>query len=75
MHVKRKETTMSARINRNLKPGTMVVAKEDGESGRIIRTCTFRRNGVDAWSYLVKTAYGTEIWETGELFVPANVEA
>lgn len=22
------------------------------------------------WSYLVQTAYGREIWETGKLFVP-----
>jgi hypothetical protein len=70
MHVENKETTMNARTNKNLKPGTMVVATADGEPGRIMWICSFRRNGIDAWSYLVQTAYGREIWEVGELFVP-----
>ena len=61
------ETT---RANRCLKVGTLVVSTEDGEPGRIVRVCTHRRNGVDAWSYLVETQYGREIWEAGELFVP-----
>ena len=61
------ETT---RANRRLTAGTMVVSKEDGEPGRIVRVSTFRRNGVDAWSYVVETQYGREIWEVGELFVP-----
>lgn len=59
------------RTNRRLTPGTLVVSREDGEPGRIVRVCTFRRNGLDARSYLVDTAYGREIWEVGELFVPA----
>ena len=61
------ETT---RANRRLKAGTLVVSTEDGEPGHIVRVCTHRRNGVDAWSYLVETQYGREIWEVGELFVP-----
>ncbi len=60
------ETT---RANRRLKAGTLVVSTEDGEPGHIVRVCTHRRNGVDAWSYLVETKYGREIWEVGELFV------
>ena len=58
--------------NRRLTRGTQVVATTDGEAGRIQRVCTFRRNGMDAWSYVVQTAYGREIWEAGELFVPAQ---
>ena len=61
------ETT---RANRRMKAGTMVVSNEDGEPGRIVGVCTFRRNGVDAWSYVVETTYGQEVWEVGELFVP-----
>ena len=56
--------------NRRLTPGTPVVSREDGEPGRIVRVCTYRRNGQDAWSYVVQTAAGREIWEVGELFVP-----
>ncbi|NOT01789.1 MAG: hypothetical protein HOP29_14305 [Phycisphaerales bacterium] len=63
------ETT---RANRQLTPGTAVVSIEDGEPGRIVRVCTHRRSGVGAWSYVVKTQYGREIWEAGELFVPAR---
>ena len=58
--------------NRRLTRGTQVVSTTDGEAGRIQRVCTFRRNGMDAWSYVVQTAYGREIWEAGELFVPAQ---
>ncbi len=61
------ETT---RTNRRLPAGTMVVSSDDGEPGRIVEVCTFRRNGIDAWSYLVETQHGREIWEVGELFVP-----
>jgi len=61
------ETT---RTNRRLKAGTMVVSSEDGEPGHIVRVCTHRRSGVDAWSYVVETKYGREVWEVGELFVP-----
>ena len=61
------ETT---RAHRRLAAGTMGVSNEDGEPGHIERVCTYRRNGVDAWSYLVETQYGREIWEVGELFVP-----
>jgi len=63
-------TSTTKNANRRLKPGTLVVGVEDGEPGRIVRVCTFRRNGIDAWSYLVDTAYGQEVWEVGELFVP-----
>ena len=68
------ETTMNTTMqtNRRLTPGMLVVSRADGEPGRIVRVCTFRRNGVDAWSYLVDTADGREIWEVGELFVPAQ---
>ena len=55
-----------------LKPGTMVVSNIDGEPGRVVRICTYRRNGGQAWSYLVDTASGREIWEAGELFVPTQ---
>ena len=61
------ETT---RANRRLTAGTLVASYEDGEPGRIVRVSTYRRNGIDAWSYVVETAYGREIWEVGELFVP-----
>ena len=64
------ETT---KANRRLEVGTMVVSTEDGEPGHIVGVCMFRRNGVDAWSYHVKTQYGNEIWEVGELFVPGQV--
>jgi len=57
--------------NRRLKRGTTVVSTEDGVHGRIARVCTFRRNGVDAWSYVVETQYGREIWDAGELCVLA----
>jgi len=61
------ETT---RASRRLQARTTVVSNEDGESGQIVRVCTYRRNGVDAWSYVVETKYGREIWEVGELFLP-----
>jgi hypothetical protein len=63
-------TNTTTNTNRRLTPGTLVVSREDGEPGRMVRVCTFRRNGQDAWSYLVQTAYGREVWEVGELFVP-----
>ena len=56
--------------NRRLTTGTMVVSKSDGEPGRVMRIGTYRRNGIDAWSYLVETAHGQEIWDAGDLFVP-----
>ncbi|MEK6676864.1 MAG: hypothetical protein AABZ47_14565 [Planctomycetota bacterium] len=65
--MKAKETT---RANRRLKTGTLVVSNEDGEPGHIAQVCTYRRNGVDAWSYAVETKYGREVWEVGELFTP-----
>lgn len=64
------KTTPATNANRRLKPGTKVVSTRDGEPGKVVRVCTHRRNGIDAWSYLVDTAYGREIWEAGELFVP-----
>ena len=60
----------TTKTNRHLTPGTLVVSRADGQPGQIVRVCTFRRNGIDAWSYLVQTATGREIWEVGELFVP-----
>ena len=69
------KTTNAANANRRLRPGTQVVSKADGEPGRIERVCTHRRNGIDAWSYLVQTAEGREVWEAGELFVPAAEQA
>ena len=61
--------------HRRLTPGTKVVCTLDAEPGTVVRVCTYRRNGIDAWSYLVDTAYGREIWEAGELFVPATQQA
>jgi hypothetical protein len=61
--------------NRRLKPGTKVVSRLDGEPGTVVRVCTYRRNGIDAWSYLVDTTGGREIWEVGELFVPTAEQA
>ena len=69
------KTTNAANANRRLRPGTQVVSKIDGEAGQIERICTYRRNGSDAWSYLVQTAEGREVWEAGELFVPAAEQA
>ena len=61
------KTTNATNTNRRLKPGTKVVSALDAEAGTLVRVCTFRRNGIDAWSYLVDTAYGREIWEVGEI--------
>ena len=66
------KTTPATNANRNLKPGMTVVSKIDGEPGKVVRICTYRRNGCQAWSYLVDTASGREIWEAGELFVPTQ---
>ena len=63
-------TTTKKYASRRLTPGTTVVSKTDGEPGRIERVSTYRRNGIDAWSYLIETAYGQETWDAGELFVP-----
>lgn len=63
------KTNSTTKTHRRLPKGTLVVSTDDGESGRIIEVCTFRRNGVDAFSYAVQTAYGREVWEVGELFV------
>ena len=60
------------RANRRLKPGTQVVSTIDGEPGRLVWVCTFRRNGVDAWSYTVDTQDGREVWDASEIFVPEN---
>lgn len=65
------EANNANQINlRRLEPSTLVISKEDGEPGRIIDVCTFRRNGIDAFSYAVRTADGREVWEVGDLFVP-----
>lgn len=63
-------TNRTTNNNRRLPKDTLVVNTDDGESGRIIEVCTLRRNGIDAFSYAVQTAYGREVWEVGELFVP-----
>lgn len=63
-------TRTNKTASRRLTTGTQVVSKEDGEPGRVAGVCSFRRNGIDAWSYVVQTAYGREVWEVGELFVP-----
>lgn len=63
-------TNIENNANRRLAPGTQVVSKADAEPGRIARVCTYRRNGTDAWSYVVRTTSGIEVWEAGELFVP-----
>jgi len=60
------------RANRSLTPGTLVVSTFDGEPDRIARVCTYRRNGIDAWSYAVDTQDGREVWDAGEIFVPEN---
>lgn len=69
-------TTNPAPLNlRRLTRGTLVVNADDAESGRIIDVSTYRRNGVDAFSYRVETASGREIWEVGQLFVPESPKA
>ena len=67
--------TRAEHAHRRMRPGTAVVSTADGESGTVVRICTYRRNGIDAWSYLVDTAYGREIWHRGELFAPASDQA
>ncbi len=66
------KTTNATNANRNIQAGTTVVATLDGEPGKVVRVCTYRRNGCQAWSYLIDTAHGREIWEAGELFVPTQ---
>jgi len=39
----------------------------DGEPGIIREVCCFRRNGHDAYSYVVQTAEMREVWYAGEL--------
>lgn len=63
---------MTTTQTNNLKPGTKVVSKIDGEPGTVVRICTFARNGSAAWTYLVDTASGREIWHRGDLFLPAS---
>ena len=65
-------TSELQRAHRWLRPSTAVVSSEDAEPGRIAGVCTYRRHGVDAWSYVVETGYGREVWEVGELFVPVS---
>jgi hypothetical protein len=60
--------------SQNHMPGTLVVSKTDGELGRVVEVSTFRRNGTAAWSYLVQTATGQEVWHAGDLFVPAAAD-
>jgi hypothetical protein len=43
-------------------------------TGRLFHTPgTYRRNGIDAFSYAVQTSDGREVWEVGELFVPEQL--
>jgi len=63
-------STTTKNAMRRLTPGTQVVSKTDGEPGRVVRVSTYRRNGIDAWSYLIETACGQEIWDASDLFVP-----
>ena len=65
-------STNAMNANRRLAPGTKVVSKADGEPGTVVRVSHYMHNGIDAWSYLVDTAYGRETWEVGELFVPTK---
>jgi hypothetical protein len=66
----------NAAINtRRLTPGTPVISVNDGQPGRIIEVCTFRRNGRDAYSYVVATATGREIWHADEVVLPAADDA
>lgn len=53
----------------NLKPGTRVISTLDGEPGTVVRVSTYRRNGQRAWSYIVDTAYGREVWQAGDVIV------
>ena len=57
---------------RRLKPGTEVIAQADGELGRILEVCTFRRNGLDAYSYAVETRDGRESWDADEIVLPGK---
>ena len=66
------KTIDDPRAIRRLTAGTKVVSKEDGELGRIVRVSTARRNGIDAWSYVIDTNYGRETWDAGDLFVPQS---
>ena len=61
--------------NRFLKPGTKVVSHLDGEPGTVVEVCSRRRCGIGATAYVVQTAYGREIWEVADLFVPAPEQA
>jgi hypothetical protein len=67
--------TTKANATTNLEHGALVVSKLDGEPGRVVEVNTFRRNGTAAWSYLVQTANGQEVWHAGDLFVPAAAAA
>ena len=60
------------RTHRRWQAGTQVVSTIDGEPGRIVRVCTFRRSGIDAWSYAVETTDGREVWDAGEILVLEN---
>jgi len=64
-------TATNTKAYRRLLPGTLVVSNEDGEPGNIIEVCSRRRNGIDAWSYVVATTYGREVWDAGDFFLPA----
>ena len=69
------DTTNQTNKNRYLKPGTKVVSNIDGEVGKVVQVNTYRHNGTDAASYLIDTAYGREVWEVNELFVPQSAQA
>lgn len=62
----------TSQTNRRLQPGTTVISTLDGERGTVLNVCTYRRNGIDAWSYLIETDAGREIWHSGDLMVLNN---
>jgi hypothetical protein len=68
-------TATATKTNRRLAPGTEVFSREDGEPGTIVRIATRRRNGVDAWSYLVDTANGRETWDASDCQVVTSYTA
>lgn len=59
-------TTTTNNANKTLGTGTLVINAEDGESGRVCRINQFRRSGLRAWTYLVRTAQGFEIWDASQ---------
>lgn len=63
-------TTISDPTTRFLSAGIKVVSTLDGEVGTIREVCTFRRSGNGAYSYVVETAEGRDVWYATEMIVP-----